>query len=154
METSRDDNRIYVVLNYVNGDLGRQLNWDDGSIMFGYLEARPRTDRGYDLMLVLKKDGGEQKLNLIFEAKFLFDDQAFFGSVNNSADGVQLFADQEGGYPIYIYQDGQDYTEALYNHLLSYNDWSLENGYPQVERSQISVSSICEAFPQTAYNEI
>ena len=154
LETGRGDNRIYVTLDYVNGDLGRQLNWGDGSVMHGYLEAQTRPDGCYYLMLVLNADGGKQKLDLIFEANFLFDDQAFLGKVNGSTDGIQFFSDQEGGYAAYIYKDGQHYTESWYNHLLGYNDWAIKNGYPLLERSQMVVNSICEAFPQAAYYEI
>jgi hypothetical protein len=154
LEISRDGKRIKVALVFASGQLGNQLNWNDNPVMFGYLEAKPSSDGSYNLTLTLTEDGGERTIDLNFNANFLFDDQAFFGSVNNTADGIQLFADQEGGYPVYIYQDGQDYTKDLYNHLLNYNDWAIENGYPQVERSQITANSICEAFPQTAYYEL
>lgn len=154
LETSRDGKKIHVALVFVEGTLGSELNWTDNSVMVGDLEAKPRPDGGYDLTLTLKEDSGEHKLDLNVNANFLFDDQAFFGSVNDSVDGIMLFADQEGGYRIDIYLEGQDYTKALYNHLLTYNDWALKNGYPQKERSQISVNSICEAFPPTVYYEV
>ena len=154
LEISRDGKRIKVALVFASGQLGNQLNWKDNLVMYGYLEGKPSSDGSYNLTLTLTEDGGERTIDLAFKANFLYNDQVFIGSINNTADGVQLFADQEGGYPIYIYQDGQDFTEDLYNHLLSYNDWALENGYPQMERSHVSVNSICEAFPQSAYYEV
>jgi hypothetical protein len=154
VETGRTAKRIHVSLAFASGVLDSKLNWTNNSSMFGYLEAKPSSQSGYDLAVNLKENGSDISLDLVIEAKLLFEDQAFFGSIKNSNDGIQLFSDQEGGYSAYIYKDGQDYTEALYSHLLSYNNWALENGYPQIERRQLPVNTICEAFPQTTSNII
>jgi hypothetical protein len=152
LEISRNERSIDVALKFAKGKLVEHLQWDENSILFGKLEALQNPNGDYTVSLLLKEIDGERTFCLNFDSKLLLDDQAFFGSVDNTADGVQLFADQEGGYSVYIYQDGRDYTQALYDHLLTYNDWALKNGYLQVERSSISIKSICEAFPQLSHN--
>lgn len=147
LEKGRGENFIKVCVSLATGELARVFEDSGSNDITGEITADRNSDVYYQLSLLLKTENGERVLDLTTVARLLMDDQAFFGSDCKSSNGIMLFADQEGGYRVDFYNDGNDYVESWYNHLVGYSEWAAKNGYPVMERSLYIPNTICEAFP-------
>lgn len=149
-ETGRGAKAIFVVPSVAIGTKVNNLELTDDLKLLGLLSGKVTNDSDFKISILLKDPDTTQYHLTEIDAKFLPGDLVFFGHQCGTDDGIILYSDQEGGYILDIYKGNRNYTEAWYNHLLRYNDWSLKNGYPQVERTEPNIRTICDAFPLAA----